>query len=66
MDSTTTLISDLISHSTLYTILIGNCCIDRMIRRTSNSVFRAGLRDWKFMVGNVQWFYIPAYGKNTP
>ena len=30
-------------------------------RRTSNSV---SLRDGKFMVGKVKWFYIAIYGKN--
>ena len=33
-------------------------------RKTSNSVSRSGLRDGKFMVGKVQWFYIATYGKN--
>ena len=32
-------------------------------RRTSNSVSHSGLRDGKFMVGKVQWFYIATYGK---
>ena len=35
-------------------------------RRTSNSVSRSGLRDGKFMVGKVQWFYIAKTNHKFP